>query len=140
MTTATIVNQPRGIGFLILRIIYFIFIGLWLSGLWATIAWVLSITIIGLPLSLWMLNRLPQISTLKPESHNLIVTTTGEAYTTRVEQLPFIIRAVYFLLVGWWFSGLWLALAWLLSSSVIGIPFAFWMIDRVPAIITLSRN
>jgi uncharacterized membrane protein YccF (DUF307 family) len=139
MSTTTVVTQPRGLGFLLLRIVYFLFLGLWLSGVWSMIAWVFSVTIIGLPIGLWMLNRLPQISTLKPERQNLVITTTGESYTTPVNQQPFFVRAIYFLLVGWWFSAMWLSAAWLLSTTVIGIPFAFWMIDRVPAIITLAR-
>lgn len=139
MSTTTVVTQPRGLVFLLLRIVYFVLLGLWLSSVWAIIAWVFSVTIIGLPVGLWMLNRLPQISTLKPERQNLIITTTGESYTTPVNQQPFFVRAIYFLLVGWWFSALWLSVAWLLSTTIIGIPFAFWMIDRVPAIITLAR-
>ncbi len=133
------ISQQRGIGYFLLRVLYFIFVGLWLSGVWATIAWVLSITIIGLPVGLWMLNRLPQVTTLKPERSHLMVSSTGEVWKTTGEQYPFVLRAIYFLLIGWWFSGLWLFLAWTLSSTIIGLPFSFWMIDRVPFIITLAR-
>jgi uncharacterized membrane protein YccF (DUF307 family) len=42
--------------------------------------------------------------------------------------------------VGWWLSALWLTVAWALSASIIGLPFAFWMFNRVPAIITLART
>lgn len=124
----------------LLRAFYFIFIGIWLSGIWATVAWILCITIIGMPLGLWMLNRLPQVSTLQPDRNDLYITADGKIYQAQVEQHNIIIRAIYFLLIGWWFSALWLAAAWALCSVVIGLPFGFWMMNRVPAVITLHRS
>ena len=47
MTTNTIViPQKHGPGILV-RAIYFIFFGLWFSGIWAAIAWFLCVIIIG---------------------------------------------------------------------------------------------
>ena len=40
-------------------------IGGWLGGFWLWLALALISTLIGLPLGLWMLNRLPQVLTLK---------------------------------------------------------------------------
>lgn len=139
MTTTT-VSPQHGLVWLLVRVAYFIFIGLWLSGIWAAVAWVLCVTIIGLPVGLWMLNKLPQVTTLQPERHDLVVTQTGSAYLRDVRQHNFLVRAVYFLLIGWWFSALWLAVAWALSSVIIGLPIAFWMFNRVPAVITLART
>lgn len=134
------VEQRQGIGWLLLRLLYFFVIGLWLSGIWVTVAWVLSITIIGLPLGLWMLNRVPQISTLQPSNRDLVVTADGRTRWRSPQQVNFFIRAIYFLLVGWWFSALWLSVAWALSAVIIGIPVAFWMFNRVPAVMTLQRS
>ena len=53
-------RRDQGPGCLI-RILYFIFVGLWLGGIVTVLAWVLNITIIGLPLGLYLLNRLPQV-------------------------------------------------------------------------------
>jgi uncharacterized membrane protein YccF (DUF307 family) len=135
----TIVTQERGTN-LIIRAIYFILFGLWFSGIWAAIAWVLCVTIIGLPFGLWMLNRLPQVSTLQPQRADLVIANDGRVYQRAVGQAPFLLRAIYFLLVGWWLSALWLAAAWALCSVIIGIPFGFWMFNRVPAVITLARG
>jgi uncharacterized membrane protein YccF (DUF307 family) len=125
---------------LILRAIYFLLFGLWFSAIWASIAWVLCVTIIGLPLGLWMLNRLPQVTTLRPEQGNLVVTSSGEVYRAAVAQAPFLFRALWFLLVGWWLSALWLTAAWALCTAIIGMPIGFWMFDRVPAVVTLARS
>jgi uncharacterized membrane protein YccF (DUF307 family) len=124
----------------ILRAAYFLLFGLWFSGIWAAIAWVLCVTIIGLPVGLWMLHKLPQITTLRPEQHHYVVSPSGHLYERELPQPPFVLRALYFLLVGWWLSALWLTLAWALSAIIIGLPIAFWMINRTPAVMTLARQ
>lgn len=140
MTTQTpvVITQQRGPG-LLLRAVYFIAFGLWFSGLWAAVAWLLCITIIGLPFGLWMLNRLPQVTTLKPQRSDLVITTDGRIQNRSVAQLPFLLRALYFVLIGWWLSALWIAVAWALCASIIGMLFGFWMFNRVPAVVTLAR-
>ncbi len=50
---------------LIMRILYFLVIGWWLGLLALKIGWILCITIIGMPLGLFILNRLPLLMTLK---------------------------------------------------------------------------
>lgn len=132
-------REERGVN-LILRAVYFLVFGLWFSAIWATVAWVLSVTIIGLPLGLWMLNRLPQVTTLQPQRDNLTVSATGEIYRADVPQHNFLVRALWFVFVGWWLSALWLTVAWALSAVIIGLPFSFWMFNRVPAVITLARQ
>jgi uncharacterized membrane protein YccF (DUF307 family) len=138
MTTTPVVQQ-HGLLWLILRIVYFVVFGLWFSGIWAAIAWVISVTIIGLPVGLWMLNRLPQVSTLQPARQNVVFTESGKAYLNEMRQHNFLLRALYFVFIGWWFSALWLTLAWALSASIIGIPIAFWMINRTPGVMTLAN-
>jgi uncharacterized membrane protein YccF (DUF307 family) len=135
----TTIQRDRGIN-LILRALYFIFFGLWFSSIWAAVAWFLSVSIIGLPLGLWMLNRLPQVTTLHPQRDDLVVTSDGRVFTSQVPQRSFIVRAIYFLLIGWWFSAIWLTVAWALSSSIIGLPLGFLMFNRVPAVLTLQRG
>ena len=135
--------EEKGPGCLI-RILYFIFVGLWLGGIVTVAAWVLNVTIIGLPLGLWLLNRLPQLMTLKPVKTQARVTVQDGKVIYRESSLParpFLVRMVYFILIGWWFSALWLIAAWLLTglSLGLGLPLAFWMFDQTPAITTLAR-
>jgi uncharacterized membrane protein YccF (DUF307 family) len=87
-----------------------------------------------------MLNRLPQVTTLRPQQSELRVSASGQVLQTSVPQHPFLLRALWFVLIGWWLSALWLAAAWALCTVIIGLPFGFWMFDRVPAVITLGRG
>ena len=125
---------------LLVRAIYFLLIGWWLSAIWAVLAWVLCVTVIGLPLGLYMLNRLPQVVTLKPQRETLVLTHDGRLLQSRERQLPFLLRAIYFVLIGWWFSAIWISVAWALHATIIGMIVGFWMFDRVPAIVTLART
>lgn len=133
-----LIQRNDGPGLLI-RVVYFILLGWWFSAIWAVAAWILCLTIIGLPFGLYMLNRLPQVVTLRPSRSDLVLTTTGRIIERDIPQLPFLLRAVYFLLIGWWLSAVWITIAWALNASIIGMVIGFWMFDRVPALITLSR-
>ncbi len=136
MTTVNINESPN----IILRIIWFVAIGWWLSGIWTVVAWVLCVTVIGLPLGLMMLNSLPQVTTLRARNVQTVVNAQGAVSVVTTPQYNFLIRAVYFLLVGWWLSALWLIAAWAMGSTIIGLAISFWMVDRVPAILVLTQN
>jgi uncharacterized membrane protein YccF (DUF307 family) len=70
---------------------------------------------------------------------NNMVVNVGAIPVAARNQLPWIVRAIYFLLVGWWFSAIWIVLAWLIAITVLGLPVAQWMFLRVNAILTLQR-
>jgi hypothetical protein len=82
--------------------------------------------------------------TLKPVDSRLQVTVAGGVVVVQQGgpvQRGFLVRALYFLLIGWWASFLWLNVAWALTLFTIGLglPIAFWMFNRAPAITTLAR-
>jgi uncharacterized membrane protein YccF (DUF307 family) len=133
-----IIQRNDGAGLLV-RALYFVLIGWWFSAVWAVAAWVLCVTIIGLPLGLYMLNRLPQVVTLKPSRGDLVITAAGQVVQMELRQRPFLLRAIYFVLIGWWLSAIWLAIAWALHVSIIGMLLGFWMFNRTPAIVSLAR-
>jgi uncharacterized membrane protein YccF (DUF307 family) len=127
---------------LLIRILYFVFFGWWATGVWINVAWLLNATIIGLPLGVWMLNRVPQILTLRPARQLLVTDQRGEQVVVRTQGLPqhpWPIRLIYFLLIGWWLSLVWANLAWVISATVIGLPLGIWMFNRLPALTTLMR-
>jgi uncharacterized membrane protein YccF (DUF307 family) len=122
---------------LILRVIWFVLVGWWLAGILSVVAWALNATIIGLPFGLWIINRLPLAATLRSPS-SLYRVDEGILRAGR-EQHPILIRAIYFVLIGWWLSGLWMAVAYALLVTIIGMPGAFWMYGRIGAVTTLYR-
>jgi hypothetical protein len=91
----------------------------------------LNLTLIGLPLGMWMLNQMPQVMTLRQQRHGLQTPATRS-------RVPFVARAIYFVLVGWWLSLLWVELAWLASALLLGLPLGFLMFERVGTIATLA--
>lgn len=143
-STVTI-STAKGPGCLV-RGLYFLCVGLWLGLILSVVAWLLNITIIGLPLGLAILNRLPQLMTLRPPRVQTTVSVSGTGTPvvrqTTLKQHPFLLRALYFLLIGFWFSLVWLLLAWIISGFTLGLglPVAFWMFDRVPQVTTLART
>ena len=58
---------------------------------------------------------------------------------TPLPQYNFLLRTVFFLLIGWWWSGIWLAMAYAVAATVILIPIALEMFRWTPAMTTLRR-
>ena len=128
----------------ILRALYFVFVGWWLTGVWINVAWAANATVIGLPLGLWMLNRVPAVLTLKPVGRATVARLEGDELvavrTVGVPQRSWIVRLLYFLVIGWWFSLLWANAAWFLCAIIIGLPLGIAMFNRLPAVTTLMRT
>lgn len=118
------------------QILWFAFIGWWLGAIWVGVAWLLCLTIIGLPVGAAMLNNVPQVMALRGRR---LVRVTPDGQTSDVPQINLFIRAVYFLLIGWWLSAIWMVLAYALCMTIIGLPLGFWMFDAVPTLVTLKR-
>jgi uncharacterized membrane protein YccF (DUF307 family) len=114
-----------------IRALWFLFVGLWAGQVWMVIAWLLNLTLIGLPLGLWMLSMMPQVMTLRQERRGLRLPADRSP-------APFAVRAIYFVLIGWWFSLVWMELAWLASATIIGLPLGFLMFERVGTVTTLA--
>ena len=123
---------------LILRVLWFVLVGWWLAGILSAVAWALNATIIGLPIGLWIINRLPLAATLRPPGSHYRV--DEGVLRPGTSQHPFLIRAIYFVLIGWWLSGLWMAVAYGFLLTIIGMPIAFWMYGRIGAVTTLYRT
>ena len=77
-----VIVQNSGPGLLV-RVIYFLFVGWWLGLIASTVAWILNVTIIGLPLGLAIINHLAGIITLRPPSQK--VTVEGNVATVHGE-------------------------------------------------------
>jgi uncharacterized membrane protein YccF (DUF307 family) len=128
---------------LLMRAAWFLFFGWWVGQIWLGIAWLLNLTIIGLPVGLAMINRLPKVMTLKSQQTELeLGTNVDGTYTlTRkhIDQRPFWMRALYFVFIGCWASLVWAEIAWLMCVFVVTIPVGFVMFNKMPAVTTLAR-
>lgn len=140
MTSTTEIKTGPG---LLVRALWWLFIGWWLSGIVVGIAWVALITIIGIPVGVWLINRLPTVLTLRPRTRTwrLGQDDAGQAVMTeaRREQVAWPIRGLWFLLVGWWASAFWMGAAWFVQLTIIGIPVALLMFNRTPFVASLYR-
>jgi uncharacterized membrane protein YccF (DUF307 family) len=55
--------------------------------------------------------------------------------------LPFALRAIWFVCVGWWLSGLFIVAGYLCLLSFVLMPVGFWILNRIPQAQTLrARN
>jgi len=140
--STTVIQTRKSPGWLI-QLLWFFFIGVWLGQVWIIAAWLLMLTIIGIPIGISMLNKLPKIIALRePQQQIQILRRPDGSYAESEYQKPqvfFLIRMLYFLLIGWWFSAIWMELAYVLTATIIFLPIGFWMFDRVPAVLTLRR-
>lgn len=139
---STVIVQDKTDPGCLVQLLWFIFVGWWAGQLWIVAAWLLMLSVIGIPIGVKMMNKLPQIIALRGQSQQLTITTVGQTTiisTSSAPQRNIVLRAVYFLLIGWWLSGLWIEVAYLICLTIIGLPVGFWMFDRVPGIVSLRR-
>ena len=128
---------------LFVRALYFIFIGCWAGWIWLNIGYFFVLTVIGLPLGLMMLNRLPTVLTLKPASQSINISVTGNTTNINIsgaQQVNFFIRALYFLFVGWWAGLAWSYIAYVMFVFILTIPIGVMMLNMLPTVITLRKH
>lgn len=126
----------------LIQSLWFLFVGWWLGSLAISLAWALNVTIIGLPLGMAILNNIPKLLALQnPERYVQVVSRDGRTYVRESDlpEHPFLLRALFFLLIGWWWSGIWLGVAFVLCATIILLPVGLGMFRRAPAMTTLER-
>ena len=131
-------NQPG----CLVQAVWFLAVGWWATAIWISVAWLLCALIITLPLGVMMLDRVPKVLALREPGGDLrvrVVSANGRLVDVNRQQHPFLLRAVYFLLIGWWWSAIVIVVAYTFALSILGLPIAFWLFDRVPGAVTLRR-
>jgi len=127
----------------LVQILWFALVGWWLGEIWMAVAWFLMVTVVGAPLGVAMLNVLPHVIALRGDRTAVEVLEFGDekVFTrpTHVPQRSMVFRVLYFVLIGWWVSALWMEAAYAVCLSIIGLPLGFWMFDQVPGLLTLRR-
>jgi uncharacterized membrane protein YccF (DUF307 family) len=138
----SVAESKSGPGLLV-RALWFVFVGWWLTGIVSTIAWLAMLTILGLPLGIWLINRIPTVLTLRPRTSHVYAWTDAQGYgqTTRVaiDQPPWLVRGLWFILVGWWASGVMMTIGYLLVLLIITLPLGLMVFNRVPFVASLYR-
>lgn len=51
-----------------------------------------------------------------------------------------LLRAIWFLVVGWWLGLLWTIFAWLFNLTLIGLPVGLMMLNAIPTVTTLRHS
>ena len=127
-------NVPYGMAqrSLLVRALWFLLVGWWATPVVVNVAWALNATILLLPLGIKLVNLVPTVLTLKEPRRRLDPDAAAGQHS-----LP--VRAVYFVLVGWWLSWLWANLAAFLAVTIVGLPVALWMFNRLPYVTSLYR-
>lgn len=118
----------------LIQLLFFVFIGWWLGSFAVSLAYILFVLVVTIPLGVKIVNRIPYLMALRQPAVNL--TPWGAVPT---QQRSLLVRSVWFLLLGWWLAALWMGLAYLLCLTIIGMPAGFWMFDRAPAVLSLRR-
>lgn len=125
------------------QLLWFIFIGSWLGLIWTAIAWGFIASVILMPIGLKMVNKIPKVLLLR-DKQLISIQAVGNAVvvTDKVEkeQKPFWMRAIWFLTIGWWFSGIWMTIAYILCALVVTFPLGAKMFEKVPWIVTLRNQ
>jgi len=129
---------------MLVRVVWYLLVGWWLTGLAMAVAWAAGITLIGLPISFYIVNRIPTVLTLRPrrERYEMVTDADGIIRYERIatEQTSALIRLAYFIVIGWWLSAFWMAAAWLLCVTIVGIPLGMMMVNRLPFVFSLHRG
>src|SRR5476651_1655388 len=109
---------------LLLNIFWIVFGGLWMALGWVFAGVLMAITIIGLPWTRAAFNLASY--TLLPFGHRAV---SRAQYAGREDVgtglLGFAVNIIWFVLAGWWLAVCHLITAFLLSITIIGIPFAW---------------
>ncbi|AEN06459.1 YccF domain-containing protein [Halolamina sp.] len=111
------------------RLLWFVFIGWWATPILVNVAVFFFATVVGIPVGIMLVNNVPRVLILQPKRDIDPETPT--------DQPSVLVRAVYFVFIGWWLGFLWGNLAALLAITIIGLPVAIWMLNRLPYVVSL---
>lgn len=116
----------------LIRALWFLLVGWWLGLLWGGVAYLCCASYVLLPVGTVMFNRLPQVLTLKPAER---VAQTGR----RLPEVSFVVRVLWFFLVGWWLGLLCFKVGYVLCLTIVLMPVGLWLLHRVPEAMTLRQ-
>jgi uncharacterized membrane protein YccF (DUF307 family) len=138
----TVVSEHVGGPGCLVQALWFLLVGWWLGGLVVALAWFLNNTIILLPFGVALLNNIPKVLALQDPTRRVqAISRQGSIVVSEsdIPQINFFVRAAYFFLIGWWWSGVWLTVAYALCFTILLMPFGLAMFRLAPTMTTLKR-
>jgi uncharacterized membrane protein YccF (DUF307 family) len=123
----------------LVQLLWFVLVGWWAGQLWIALAWFFAATVIGIPLAVKMFNKLPDIIALRGAENFTVSYYGNRMVVNEVPQYNLLLRILWYALVGWWLTGIWVEVAYVLCLTFVLMPVGFWMFDRVPTIVSLRR-
>ena len=127
-----------------MRVVWYLLAGWWLTGIAMLVAWLAAVVIIGLPLTFWLVNRIPTVLTLRPRRQQFVMVTGADGVTRMrslaTQQTSVVLRALYYVLLGWWVSALWMLGSYVLMLTILGIPLGMMMVNRLAFVFSLHRG
>jgi uncharacterized membrane protein YccF (DUF307 family) len=142
MTPYQPIQTKQGPGLLV-RALWFVVVGWWLTGIVSAVAWLAMVTIIGLPIGIYLVNHVPTVLTLRPRTRETHL--AWDAYgrpvglETRIPQPHWLVRLIWFLFAGWWLSAAVMSLGFVLICLVVTLPVGLMLYNRVPFVASLYR-
>lgn len=121
---------------IIIRGVWFLFVGWWLTGIVLAVAWLCNVTIVGLPIGIKLINKAPYTLTLKRLGSN-------DEFDMSVgggESPNLIVRGLYFIIIGWWASAILMTAAYVVSLTVIGLPISVKLFNYLPYAVSLKKH
>jgi uncharacterized membrane protein YccF (DUF307 family) len=116
----------------LVRAVWFVLVGIWATPVLLYVAWFCNATVVLLPVGIKLINYAPFVASLKRSDEEVEI-ENGKPQAS----LP--VRAVYFVLVGWWLSLLWITVAAFFTVSIIGFPVAVTMYSSLPYVTSLYK-
>lgn len=136
--TTVIYSKDEGTN-VIIRFLWMIFIGWWLSGLFYFAAIVLTALIIPAPIGMMVMQKTGWAFSLYEDKKDKVIVQQGQNVTIyEGEDINFILRFVYFYFIGWWVGLIAMFIAWILGITIIGLPASILIMNRLGKITTLA--
>ena len=130
VTPIIIRNQPG----CLVQVFFFLIFGWWLGALAIILSYLFFLTILGIPIGVMIINKIPYLMALR--NTEPVISLLGQD----TKQINIFLRIIWFILLGWELTALWLILGYLFCCTIIGMPIGFWMFDKAPGLLTLHKR
>ncbi|MDP6725469.1 MAG: YccF domain-containing protein [Arenicellales bacterium] len=135
----TVVIEQQGGTNIVIRFLWMLFIGWWLSGIFYMVGAILTLLIITSPLGMVVMQKLGWAFSLYEEDSGSTVIHAGDTtIVTQKKNTNFVVRYLYFMFIGWWVGLIAMSIAWILGIIIIGLPLSIMIMNRMGKIMTLA--